>query len=164
MASLPVQTMSVATTTDVVLPDSIWTYIGFQIPASQVDELRILLHGPNQYRYGEWRRTDSSETWVNTTLQRDDESCRIWISKRGSSVSWKHVDKDVQFCLETGLVLSIISYSLTRRRYFGIRAVLTRAMQHFHTRKQRRDAASLALDELRLLIPDFVPACCLVCR
>lgn len=149
--------MSVATTTDVVLPDSIWTFIGFQIPASQVDELRIAVRGPNESRYGAWRRTESSN-WVNTTLRRDDESCRIEISKRGNLVFWKDVDKDVQFCLETGLILSIISYSLIRRRYVGHRAVLTRATERWHRRrKQRRDAAALALDELGLLIPDLYP-------
>ncbi len=140
-----------------VLPESFWTYLGFQIPSSQVDELRIALHGPGQYRYGVWRRSEWSDG-LYMILRRDDELCWGNVSKIGSLVSWTDVDKEVQFCLQTGHVTAIIRYSLRKRRYFGIRAVLTRAMGRWYgRRKQRRDATAQALDELRILIPDLCP-------
>lgn len=151
--------MSVATTDagsslPLVLPESFWTYLGFQIPSSQVDELRIAQY---HHRYGVWRRTEWSDG-LYMTLRRDDESCRVEVSKIRSSVSWTDVDKNVQFCLQTGRIAAIVRYSSRKRRYFGIRAVLTRAMGCWYgRRKQRRDATAQALDELRILIPDLCP-------
>lgn len=144
--------MSVAAT-DAVLPNSFWTYLGFQIPASQVDELRIAFQHPGQ-RYDAWR-LDRYGTGSHVVFRRDDESCRVEISTTGRLVHCTDTDKNVCFCLQTGRIVAINRYSYIHRDVLQIHRMLQRAMLRFQSRRQRCIAGIRALDKYRRLPADM---------
>ncbi len=139
-----------------VLPDSFWTYIGFQLPSDQVNDLRVALSRPGQ-NYGGWYRQEWS---VNSCLMtRGDIDDVVMIDGQSDFVKFADDDKCVVIDSRTGCIAAI---NRGKRTVYGgcinVRFILQRGMRRWCLRrKQRRDATTKALNELRLLIPDLYP-------
>lgn len=95
-------------TEQLVLPDSFWTYIGFQLPATQVDELRIALkHSDQRYGYGGWYRAEWSV--CSYIMERNDRSSlvRVLTDNTVDFVQFADDDKCVGICTLTGCITRV---------------------------------------------------------
>lgn len=142
---------------ELVFPDSFWTYIAFQLPPTEVDELRIAIKHPHQRCHG-WLPVEWSSS--SYTMERKDGSSlfRVFTHVTRNFVQFADDDKCIGICNVTGRITRLTRTVWARGYHtFDVLFLLLRAMKRFRARKQRRMVTIEALCEQRLLISDLHP-------